>query len=107
MLEGLEQAAGVRVPRVRVIGGGARNDRWLQIKTAVSRCPLELAETGEAVALGAALIAGIASGTYASLADALRCAAPSRTLAVEPGLRRRYARAYQAWVAAADRSAAG
>lgn len=107
MLEGLEQAAGVRVRRVRVIGGGTRNQRWLQIKTAVSRYPLELAETGEAVALGAALVAGIASGTYASLTDALRCATPSRILAVEPGLRRRYARAYQAWVAAADRSAAG
>ncbi len=105
MLEALETAAGVRVRRLRVIGGGTRNPRWLEIKAGVGRWPLAVAEAGEATAFGAALIAGIASGTFASPADALRRAAPARTLDAARGVRRRYVRAYEAWVRAADRAA--
>jgi len=56
MLEELERLTGARPGRVRVIGGGARNPRWLAAKAALGPGRFEVAQTEEAAALGAALV---------------------------------------------------
>ena len=95
MLESLERAAGMRVRRVRLIGGGTRNERWLAIKSAVSPWPVDVAEAEEAVAVGAALAAGIASGLIAGPAAAARLADRARPLERRGATRARYERAYR------------
>ena len=95
MLESLERAAGVRVRRVRLIGGGTRNERWLAVKSAVSPWPVDLAEADEAVAFGAALAAGIASGHLAGPDAAARLADRARPLVRSGSARTRYERAYR------------
>lgn len=69
--------------RVLAIGGGARNELWLQIKAATLPCPLEVHPVAEATALGAAVLAGLAAGVYPDEAGALRQLA-RKGRAVEP-----------------------
>jgi xylulokinase len=67
----------------RVSGGGARSEMWLQIVASVLQLPLERMETEEGSAFGAALLAGIRSGTFTDADEAVtRCVRP--TSRVEP-----------------------
>ena len=95
MLEELARLTGTQPGRVRVIGGGTRNPRWLAAKAALGPGRFELARTDEAAALGAALVGGVAGGVYGSVAAALADAAPSARVAVSPGIRARYDAAYR------------
>ncbi len=57
---------------ILAIGGGARNELWIKIKAAVSGLPFHVAQTEEAVCLGAAMLGGIGAGVYDSFAQALQ-----------------------------------
>ena len=54
---------------VRVIGGLTRNPLYLRIKASLSGQPITVIELPDAVAMGAALLAGIGAGVYTGLAD--------------------------------------
>jgi xylulokinase len=55
---------------VRVIGGLTRNPLYLRIKASVGGRPITVVELPDAVAVGAALLAGVGAGVYGSLAEA-------------------------------------
>ncbi len=95
MLEDLERLTGSRAGRVRVIGGGARNPRWLAAKAALGPGRFEVVRTQEAAALGAALVGGVAAGVYGTIASALADAARAERVSVPPGVRARYDAAYR------------
>ncbi|MEN3185072.1 MAG: FGGY-family carbohydrate kinase [Atribacterota bacterium] len=61
---------GIPVRALRVIGGGSRSRQWLQIKADILQKPLMVLETGEAVALGTAMLAGKARGIFSTLDEA-------------------------------------
>ncbi|MGB8982029.1 MAG: FGGY-family carbohydrate kinase, partial [Anaerolineales bacterium] len=65
-----EHITGQPIPALVTAGGGTRNRAWLQIKADVSGCRIEASAEPEATLLGAALVAGIGSGIYASEAEA-------------------------------------
>ena len=71
LLERAETTLGLRVERIRVIGGGARSATWTRIKADVLNRPLELLDLEEGVALGAAMLGGLAAGAYRDEAEAL------------------------------------
>lgn len=59
---------------LRVCGGGSRSAAWTQLLADGLRMPAEVTDTEEAGARGAAMLAGIGTGVYASLAEAVdRC----------------------------------
>ncbi len=62
----LLRSLGVEPTHGRVSGGGARSDLWLKIASSVLELPLERMENGEGSAFGAALLAGVRDGTFAS-----------------------------------------
>jgi xylulokinase len=95
MFEELGRVSGMAPERVRLIGGGTRNPRWLTAKAALGPGRMELVRTDEAVALGAALVAGVAAGTYESVPEALADAATADRVRVSAGLRSRYDAAYR------------
>ena len=80
ILEGLtyEQALVIRrlndideeVSHLTAIGGGSRSERWMQIKSDITGLPVSVIHTSEAASLGVAMLAGWATGVYASLAEA-------------------------------------
>ena len=68
-LESLEQATGLRVEDITVIGGGARNPLWLRVKADITQRTLHVLEVEEAVAWGAAALAGVGVGIFRDAAD--------------------------------------
>ena len=65
---------GVTPAAGRASGGGARSHVWLEILASVLGLPIELTAVEEGSAYGAALLAGVASGTFASADEAVaRC----------------------------------
>ncbi len=66
----MEQDAGVVLPRLRVDGGATANDLLMQIQADVLGRPVERPAVRETTALGAALLAGIATGFFAGPAAA-------------------------------------
>ncbi|REE92726.1 xylulokinase [Paenibacillus taihuensis] len=73
MRERAESITGCVIERMNVVGGGAKNNIWLQIKADVSGVELTVPETGEATLLGAALSAAVGSGIYGSYEEAIQC----------------------------------
>jgi xylulokinase len=71
------------VETIRLGGGGARSALWRQIQADVYRHTVEIVEAEEGAAYGAALLAGVGGGTWATVDEA--CAAAVRVRArVEP-----------------------
>jgi xylulokinase len=64
------QEAGVRVERLRAIGGGARSRTWMQLKANIFNRPVSALNVSEAACLGAAMLAGAATGVYGSCREA-------------------------------------
>jgi xylulokinase len=69
---------GVQIRELIAAGGGAKSDRWLQLKADILDRPIRTLRCREAACLGAALLAGTAAGVYGSLEEAVR-----RTVAYE------------------------
>jgi xylulokinase len=67
----------------RVSGGGGRSDLWLRIVASVLELPLERTAVDEGAAFGAALLGGVAGGTWADVGEAVG-AAVRTTDVVEP-----------------------
>ena len=61
---------GVPVDDVRATGGGARSDLWRRLQADIYATPIRRTVADEGPAYGAALLAGVASGTYADVDEA-------------------------------------
>jgi xylulokinase len=72
MLKSLETGAGQKAQKITAIGGGTRNELWMQTKADISGLPVETPEIEEATAMGAAMLAGMGAGVYKDLAEAVR-----------------------------------
>jgi xylulokinase len=62
---------GVPVEDVRATGGGARSDLWRQLQADIYGTPIRRTVADEGPAFGAAILAGVASGTYTSVDEAV------------------------------------
>jgi FGGY-family pentulose kinase len=71
ILENLS-AHGFALARLIAGGGGARSPLWMQIHADVLGRPIELPETPEPMALGAAIWAGLAAGCFRNYREAVR-----------------------------------
>lgn len=86
---------GVRVDRIRLMGGGARSLVWPQIRADVSGLPVEIVEIVDASPVGAAVLAAVGVGLYPDVATAARQAAGTvRRLEPDTSLKPLYDRAY-------------
>lgn len=63
------QVAGMELRELRVVGGGAKSPLWNQIKADVTGLPVNVPEITETTALGAAFLALVGIGAYASLTE--------------------------------------
>jgi len=70
--DALQDSAGLKLSGANIGGGGSRSDAWCQIRADILGFPLKRAEVTDSGALGAAILAGLGSGTMASLPEAVR-----------------------------------
>ena len=64
------QAIGLQLEEIRVVGGGSKSPLWNQIKADVTGLPVAVPKITETTALGAAFLALVGFGVYASLTEA-------------------------------------
>jgi xylulokinase len=64
-----EREIGARPDEIRAVGGGSRADLWLQMKADILDLPIVANEVRDAGALGAAILAGVGAGVFASAAE--------------------------------------
>lgn len=67
----LIEEAGIPVNEIRAIGGGAKSEKWLQLKADVFGKKVVSLDVSEGVCLGAAILAGTAIGKYDSIESAV------------------------------------
>jgi xylulokinase len=81
--------------RLRVLGGGQRNNLWLQIKADVTGRPVEVLQHPEVTLMGVALLAGVGAGVYRDVQEAMATIeVPVTRLEPEPAAQRRYEEAF-------------
>jgi xylulokinase len=86
------EAAGLAIDELRAMGGGAKSSLWLQTKSDILGRPVKAMDVSEAPCLGCALLAGIATGVYASPAEAVaRAVRVNRTYEPDLKLHAQYA----------------
>ncbi|WP_153110465.1 FGGY-family carbohydrate kinase [Propionivibrio limicola] len=63
-------AAGHRIERIVMCGGGTKNPYWLRENADATGCEIQLVSEEDAVTLGAALLGAVACGAFAALPEA-------------------------------------
>jgi xylulokinase len=87
----LLRALDVEAATARVSGGGARSRLWLEIVASVLGIPLELTESEEGSAFGAALLGGVAGSVFRDVDEAVaRCVRVTSTVEPDPAWREAY-----------------
>jgi xylulokinase len=88
----LIRGLGVETPAGRASGGGARSRLWLRIVASALGLPLELTESEEGSAFGAALLGGVAAGIFPDVPTAVgRCVRVADVIEPEPSWQEAYA----------------
>jgi sugar (pentulose or hexulose) kinase len=113
LLESLSNGKGRGVDAPLVVSGGAsEHPLWLQLQADIFNRPLQVFESPQASARGAALLAGLGTGVYYSLEEALPAAGNSAAysrqmsfLRPNPVRANRYATAFRDWSTWANQTA--
>jgi sugar (pentulose or hexulose) kinase len=74
------QAAGIPIVEIAAAGGGARSPRWLQIKADVLERPIRAPAATEAASRGAAILAGMGCGAFATVEEGIAAMVPTGDL---------------------------
>ena len=85
------QGGGSPIALPRVSGGGARSAWWMQLKADLLGMPVEVTDQSEPGTLGAALLAGVGTGVYASLSETAERVRIARRFEPDPMRSARYA----------------
>ncbi len=103
VLEAMQKDAGLELKELRVDGGAAANDPLMQFQADLLGVPVVRPKVLETTALGAAYLAGLATGVWESVGDIARHWKAGRRF--EPRMKREDARArMQEWRRALERA---
>ena len=84
IVESVESFAGTRLQEILAVGGGTRNSLWNRMKADVLQRRLRVLTSQETGTRGAALLAGLGSGSYSSFEEAAAAPASGEAEAVDP-----------------------
>jgi sugar (pentulose or hexulose) kinase len=89
-------AIDIPIHEYRPVGGGSKSDSWVQLCADIMGAPFVRPRVSEAGALGAAIMAGVGSGLFASFPEAVSAMVqPERTFEPNPAQTRRYAARFE------------
>lgn len=90
------RSMGIEVKEVRSIGGGSKSPVWNQIKADINDVTLVTVKSKEAACLGAAILAGSATGIFTSVEDAVNNMIQVKdTYTADPGNKPAYDKYYE------------
>ena len=72
LVDRLAELSDTPIDIIRAFGGPTKSPKWLQLKADISGKKVEAPAVEEASALGAAILAGVATGVYASYEQAIK-----------------------------------
>jgi glycerol kinase len=98
LVEAAEADTGLTIPTLRIDGGMSTNPTFVQALANATGKPVEVSPVVESTTLGAAFLAGVATGTWATLDEATDRFTPSTTVAPTGSLDR------AEWARALDRA---
>ncbi len=81
-------AKGYDIRRVHASGGGTKNPLWMQEHADICAVEILIAKDSESVMLGAAMLAAVAAGKFASVFEAMRTMSP-KAETIEPNFENR------------------
>ena len=89
-------ATGIRIHEYQATGGGAKSAAWLQVLADIMGQPVIRPKVTEAGALGAAILAGVGSGAFASFREGVEAMVGlDRIFEPNPGRREQYQKRFQ------------
>lgn len=98
MLKTMEQVLDLEFDYIYAIGGGTKNELWMEIKSAVTNKSIEIPKVQEATLLGAALLGGVGAGVYADHLEAAQATYQfSHVYQPDPKLMEKYREVYQTY----------
>lgn len=103
VLDAMQQDAGARLSALRVDGGAVANNFLMQFQADILGTPVERPQMRETTALGAAYLAGLASGFWGSLDELRNKAVIERTFEPQIDEAQRTA-SYKGWQRAVERT---
>ena len=90
---------GLHIGRVRSLGGAAKSDIWLQMKSDMLGVPVERPACSDAASVGAAVLAAAGTGAFASVQQASQAwYRPERVFEPDQSLYERYREVYQRYL---------
>jgi xylulokinase len=69
--DALQKSADLKLTSANIGGGGARSDAWCQVRADALGFTLRRTSVPDVAAIGAAILAGLGSGAFGSLPDAV------------------------------------
>lgn len=92
----IAKSLGIQIERTKICGGGAKSPLWRRIIANVLNIKVDRIASEEGPALGGAMLAAVADGTFTSVEDAAgKIVRIIETIDPEPELAKKYARQYQ------------
>lgn len=90
-LSAIEQSTGQSIEEIRMIGGGAKSPKWLQIKADIFNRSITVLETQEAASLGAAITGAVGTGYFGDFGQAIQhMVHPKETYIPNPAMVKEY-----------------
>ncbi|MGN1139894.1 MAG: xylulokinase [Oliverpabstia sp.] len=95
----IAKSLGIHMERTKICGGGAKSPLWRRIIANVLNIKVDRIASEEGPALGGAMLAAVADGTFTSVEDAAgKIVRIVETIEPEPDLAEKYDRQYQKFV---------
>ena len=93
---GVARSLGISIDRTMICGGGAKSPLWKKIMANVLNIQVDVPQIEEGPAMGAAMLAAVADGTFASVKEAADCVVRVKeTISPDPALAAAYDRQYR------------
>ncbi|HIS26975.1 MAG TPA: xylulokinase [Candidatus Pullilachnospira intestinigallinarum] len=90
------RSLGISIDRTMICGGGAKSPLWKKIMANVLNIQVDVPQIEEGPAMGAAMLAAVADGTFASVKEAAeRVVRVKETISPDPALAAAYDRQYR------------
>ena len=90
------RSLGISIDRTMICGGGAKSPLWKKIMANVLNIQVDVPQIEEGPAMGAAMLAAVADGTFASVKEAADCVVRVKeTISPDPALAAAYDRQYR------------